>query len=175
VKYCHTCGCKFSLGTEKFCPECGQNLTQKEVNGIGITDTKGDVIGTGINGTGNIIGKEIGYTVQGNVMNLNVSGDNISNEIIASLQKIINTPTQIDQKSLTTDITYDNDIKDKLDETDNTQKQITSLLQEVSNIEKREGTQRIEEIRSENIQISTKELLLKEHILKGDEYYYKKD
>ena len=70
MKYCHSCGCKLSSDTEKFCPECGQNLTQEktEANGIDITDTKGDVIGVGIKGTGHIIGKEIGYTVQGNVI-----------------------------------------------------------------------------------------------------------
>ena len=177
MKYCHTCGCKLSSGIEKFCPECGQNLIQKEeeVNGIGITDTKGDVIGVGIKGTGHFIGKEIDYTVKGNVINLNISGSNISKEVIDSLQKIMNTPTQIDQKSLTQNIEYDKDNKNKLYEINNTQKQITSLLQEVDNIGKKEGTQPIEVIRSENIQISRKELLLKEHILKGNEYYYKKE
>jgi tetratricopeptide (TPR) repeat protein len=84
-------------------------------------------------------------------------------------------PTQIDQKSLTQNIEYDKDNKNKLYEINNTQKQITSLLQEVDNIGKKEGTQPIEVIRSEGIQISRKELLLKEHILKGNEYYYKKE
>jgi tetratricopeptide (TPR) repeat protein len=176
VKYCHSCGCKLSSDTEKFCPECGQNLTQEktEANGIDITDTKGDVIGVGIKGTGHFIGKEIGYTVQGNVIQLNISS-NISKEVIDSLQKIINMPTQIDQKSLTQNIEYDKDNKNKLYEINNTQKQITSLLQEVDNIGKKEGTQPIEVIRSEGIQISRKELLLKEHIIKGNEYYYKKE
>ncbi|MGE5634650.1 MAG: tetratricopeptide repeat protein, partial [Deltaproteobacteria bacterium] len=177
MKYCHSCGCKLSSDTEKFCPECGQILIQKEeeVNGIGITDTKGDVIGVGIKGTGHFIGKEIDYTVKGNVIQLNISGSNISKEVIDSLQKIMNTPTQIDQKSLTQNIEYDKDNKNKLDEINNTQKQITSILQEVDNIGKKEGTHPIEVIRSENIQISRKELLLKEHILKGNEYYYKKE
>ena len=176
MKYCHSCGCKLSSDTEKFCPECGQNLTQEktEANGIDITDTKGDVIGVGIKGTGHFIGKEIGYTVQGNVIQLNISS-NISKEVIDSLQNIINMPTQIDQKSLTQNIEYDKDNKNKLYEINNTQKQITSLLQEVDNIGKKEGTQPIEVIRSEGIQISRKELLLKEHILKGNEYYYKKE
>ena len=49
MKYCHACGCKLFFDIGKFCPECGQNLTQKkEANGIGITDTKGDVISAGI-------------------------------------------------------------------------------------------------------------------------------
>jgi tetratricopeptide (TPR) repeat protein len=177
VQFCHECGCKLSLGTEKFCPECGQNLKQREKeepNGIDITDTKGDVIGVGITGTGNIIGKNVDYTVQENVIYLNVSGNSSKEIIIDSLQKIINAPTQIEQNSIAKDTVYDKDIKNKIEETNKTQKQITSILQEVDNIEKKEGTQPIEEIRSEEIKISTKWLLLKEHILKGNEYYYKK-
>ena len=174
MQYCPSCGRKLSLGNERFCPNCGQNITQEkeEANGIGIIDTKGDVIGVGVKGTGNIIGKDIDYTVQGNVIHLNISGGNLSNEFVDSLQKIINTPTQIDQKSLTKETEYDTD---KLDETNNIQKQIRNILQEVENIEKKEGTAPIEEIRSENIQISRKELELKVHILKGNEYYYKKE
>jgi tetratricopeptide (TPR) repeat protein len=174
VKYCHTCGCKLSSGIEKFCPECGQNLIQKEeeVNGIGITDTKGDIIGAGIKGTGNIIGKDIGYTVYGPVIHLNISG-NISNEVIDILQKIMNMPTQIDQTLTKDEINY-KDIKNKLDETNKTQKQITRILQEVSNIDKKERTN-IEEIRAKDIHISRTELLLKEYLLKGNEYYYRKE
>jgi tetratricopeptide (TPR) repeat protein len=176
LKYCHACGCKLSLGTEKFCPECEQNLIQKkeEVNGIDITDTRGDVIGVGIEGTGNIIGKNIDYIVHGNVIHLNISG-NVSKEVIDSLQKIINTPTQIDQTILTKDREYDKNIKDKIDDVNKTQKQITSFLQEVSNIEKKKGTAPIEVIKAEDIQISTKELSLKELIFKGNEYFYKKE
>jgi hypothetical protein len=53
VQYCHECGYKLSLGTEKFCPKCGKYIIQRkkeEANGISISATKGDVIGTGVKG-----------------------------------------------------------------------------------------------------------------------------
>ena len=125
--------------------------------------------------SGHIIGKNIDYAVYGPVIHFNLTG-NSSKEVIDSLQKIINTPLQIDQKSLTTKNTaYDRKyIQNKLDEINSTLKQITTIVQEVDNIEKKEGTAHIEEIKSENIQISRKDLLLKEHMLKGNEYFYKK-
>jgi hypothetical protein len=45
----------------------------------------GDVIGTGINGTGNLVGKDIHYTVRGNVFNINSP----SNESIQELKKLL--------------------------------------------------------------------------------------
>ena len=101
--YCHQCGKPLTLGIEKYCPFCGANLQQKEgqplverdTQSTNITDTKGDVFGAGVSGTGHIIGKEIGYTVQGNVIHLNISG-NISREVVENLQKIITVSTQID-------------------------------------------------------------------------------
>jgi hypothetical protein len=65
MAFCSNCGSTLSLGTEKFCPSCGQDLSKggrrEEENrtGINITGTHGDVIGTGVSGTGNIIGKNI--------------------------------------------------------------------------------------------------------------------
>ena len=52
---------------------------KEEINEISITDTKGDVIGTGVRGTGYFIGKEISYTVNGNIINLNISEGHIYN------------------------------------------------------------------------------------------------
>jgi hypothetical protein len=58
-----------ALGTEKFCPQCGydlnkggriQNLqTQENRGGISISGTGGDVMGVGVSGSGNVIGKNI--------------------------------------------------------------------------------------------------------------------
>ena len=71
MKYCHNCGYKLTSGTEKFCPNCRQNLTQlisEYDKKVSIHDTGRDVIGTNVSGSGNFIGREIGYTVQGNVL-----------------------------------------------------------------------------------------------------------
>jgi tetratricopeptide (TPR) repeat protein len=182
--YCHQCGKPLTIGIEKYCPYCGaillqqkegQPLDERDTHSIGITDTKGDVFGTGVSGTGHIIGKEIGYIVQGNVIHLNI-GSNISREIIDNLQKMITAPTQIDQAVLTKEITStakEEDTKNKIEETNSAQQQIKSVLEQVDKIEKKEGT-KIEEIRTETIQISRTELLLKKYLLKGNEHSYKK-
>jgi hypothetical protein len=62
--FCSNCGSQLSLGTEKFCPNCGYDLSKRgreEENrgGINISGTQGDLIGAGVSGTGNIIGKNI--------------------------------------------------------------------------------------------------------------------
>jgi len=67
--FCSNCGSQLTLGTEKFCPQCGydlnkggrvQNLqTQENRGGISISGTGGDVMGVGVSGSGNIIGKNI--------------------------------------------------------------------------------------------------------------------
>src|SRR5919199_2308871 len=63
--FCSNCGSQLSLGTEKFCPNCGQELSKggrrEEENreGINISGTHGDVMGVGVSGSGNIIGKNI--------------------------------------------------------------------------------------------------------------------
>jgi len=68
VKYCSNCGSQINLGTEKYCSNCGQDLTklgaaalQNEENkrGINISGTQGDVMGVGVSGNNNIIGKNI--------------------------------------------------------------------------------------------------------------------
>ena len=77
MKYCPECGHRLDRGTEKFCPECGEELGQAATSGrydskkssIGITDTKGDVLGVGVGGTGNIIAKEVS-SIQGNTIYL---------------------------------------------------------------------------------------------------------
>src|SRR5918996_3954107 len=101
MKFCHNCGYHLTLGTEKFCPECGINLksdvainnedsgstgsnsltTSSSING-----TSGDVIGSAISGTGNIIGKEVAYSVSGNVINLHI--ESISAETLQELKSI---------------------------------------------------------------------------------------
>jgi hypothetical protein len=60
MAFCSNGGSHLSLGTEKFCSNGGQGLSkgerrEDEKTGINISGTQGDVIGTGISGSGNII------------------------------------------------------------------------------------------------------------------------
>ena len=65
MPFCSNCGQQLTIGTEKFCPNCGQDLkvggATKDNAGdsINIQGTGGDVIGVGVRGSGNIIGKNI--------------------------------------------------------------------------------------------------------------------
>ena len=63
MKHCFNCGNLLSLGNEKFCSSCGQNLSdmieKKSDGSISISGNKGDVIGVGVSGSGNTIGKNI--------------------------------------------------------------------------------------------------------------------
>ena len=69
MKFCPECGYGLASGTEKYRPDCGIKLqagsSEKDDNAssTGITNTKGDVFGAGFTGSGNITGKEIGYTL----------------------------------------------------------------------------------------------------------------
>ena len=99
MKYCSECGYKLPSGTEKFCPECGQNLAPSgEERPINIGNTTGDVFGAGLTGSENIVGKEVGYTVQGNVIKFHISG-NVSKEVLHRLQRMMAVPTDIAQTS----------------------------------------------------------------------------
>ena len=65
--FCSNCGSQLTLGTEKFCPQCGNDLSkggriqnlQTQEGGINISGTSGDVMGVGVSGSGNVIGKNI--------------------------------------------------------------------------------------------------------------------
>lgn len=67
MKFCPECGFEFTTGTEKFCLNCGYDVNKgaallsegKNKNSIHIERTGGDVVGIGVTGSGNIIGKEI--------------------------------------------------------------------------------------------------------------------
>jgi tetratricopeptide (TPR) repeat protein len=175
LPFCHQCGHNLELGIEKFCPNCGFNLQDGQVVGntksFEITKTKGDVFGTGFTGSGILAGKEIGYTVNGNVMNFHVSG-NISKEVIDNLQKIISSPARVEPQSMDKNSIQPNEeFKTKMEEDSNTSLQIKDVLEEVNQIEKEHGTN-IEEIKVGDMQISKNALSLKEIILKGNEHFY---
>jgi tetratricopeptide (TPR) repeat protein len=178
VTFCHQCGYQLNLGIEKFCPKCGTNLqglsaNTKSATSANISNTSGDVLGTGLTGSGNIIGKEVGYTVQGNVLNIqNIQiSSNESRDIIDTLQRMMTVPTQVEQASGT--IT-DKLLKAKLEESETAQQQINTILNDVNSIGKKEGTD-IQQIKAGDFQISRNELSLKEIILKGNEYFYKNE
>ena len=177
VNYCHNCGYKLTLGTEKFCPDCGQDLTQQRSGydkKVSIHDTTGDIIGTDVTGSGNFIGKEIGYTVQGNVINLHISGG-VSNEVLQTLQKMTTVPTQLDSPISGGGREYSNkEIKEKQEAVVETKQQINQVLEEVNKIAKKEGKE-IQEIKAGDLHISTEELSINEIILKGIEHAYKKE
>jgi tetratricopeptide (TPR) repeat protein len=176
VKSCPECGCKLTSGKEKFCPECGHKLAPNgEGRAINMDSTSGDVVGTGFTGTGHITGKEVGYTVQGNVINLQISGD-VSREVLDTLQRMTAVPSQLEQVSTVSKdkISAKEDIKTKLQESETAQQQIKNVLEEVNKIEKKAGTE-IQEIKAGDLKISRNELSLKEVILKGNEHFYNKE
>ena len=181
MKYCSDCGYSLTLGTEKYCPNCGQSLINQQTGkdaankSINISSVQGDVIGAGVSGNANIIGKDIGYTLMGNAMNVHVGS--LSADTKESLKKLITTvPIKVESESSANHI-QNGDKKNKetklLEETNDAQKQIRSVLDEVNNIEKASG-EKIQEINAGDLQISRDYLLLNDIILKGNEQYYKK-
>jgi tetratricopeptide (TPR) repeat protein len=181
--FCHQCGYQLTLGIEKFCPNCGTDLQQQQKtaaiggrmnnnnNFIGIQHTEGDVFGAGFRGSGNIIGKEVSYTVQGNVYNIINSPPEVQEEF----RKINTISTQLDiaqyHGAITTEV--DKNIEKK-QEVAATRQVAYEFLGEIDRIEKEKGTE-IKEIKVGETQISKNELYLKEIILKGNEYYYNKE
>jgi rRNA maturation endonuclease Nob1 len=66
MKYCYECGSQLTIENVKFCPNCGYNLkegreieTNRKDSSIHIANSKGDVIGVGVSGSGHTIGKNI--------------------------------------------------------------------------------------------------------------------
>jgi tetratricopeptide (TPR) repeat protein len=177
VNYCHECGYKLARGTEKHCPNCGLNLIHnKGKNNDGstlITDTSGAVIGTGLTGNDNIIGKDIDYTVQGNVINLHFLGD-VSNEVLEKFQKILLTSVQLEPISSPNNNIDKENYELTPEEFTTAQNQIHSLLKETQKIENKTGT-KIQGIRVGDLQISKNELTWKEIMLKGNECFYNKE
>jgi len=65
MKFCPECGYRFTAETEKFCPSCGYDVNKgvvaaaRDRNSVNIENTGGDVVGVGVSGSGNIIGKNV--------------------------------------------------------------------------------------------------------------------
>jgi hypothetical protein len=66
MKYCPDCGSQLAIENAKFCSNCGNDLKKNKINddanqtkSIKIENSKGDVIGVGVSGSGHTIGKNI--------------------------------------------------------------------------------------------------------------------
>src|SRR5215211_1650494 len=66
MKFCPECRYQFTTGTEKFCPNCGYDIDKgvvvaaaRDGNSVNIENTRGDVFGIGVSGSGHTIGKNI--------------------------------------------------------------------------------------------------------------------
>jgi tetratricopeptide (TPR) repeat protein len=173
VNYCSECGHGLDPGKEKFCSECGQklipNVEGERVVNRGITSPP-----IGSTGKGNIIGKEVGYTLNGNVLDIQLS-DNILREAVDNLQRIISISSQIEQTStISNDSIFIKNKDVKIQESTSSQQQIENVLNELDKIEEKAQT-KIQQIKVGDLQISKPDLSLKEIILKGNEHYYKNE
>lgn len=126
--------------------------TSTEINGV-----SGDVIGPNTSGMGNIMGKDIAYSVAGNVINIHVNND--SAEILRILNAIISQPTQLETSLLTNQIdninTELNNVK--ANEAKGTKEAAGQLLKDIDEIGKERGV-RIDQIRVEELQVSRNDL-----------------
>ena len=80
-----------------------------ENHSIKIADVNGDLIGAGVSGIGNFVGREIRYTVKNNVFNIN----NPSTDSLSELRKILLLPNEIsaDRDSDTRDTRTTEDLR----------------------------------------------------------------
>jgi hypothetical protein len=132
VKYCPECAYNLDKGTEKLGQMVPSGVARDDKNSSnGINETKGDIIGTGFSGSGNIVGKGVVYSIQGNVLNFNISGESsISKEFIEQLQKMVDVPTQLESPTSSGQSTRQDNLI-KLKETSTTKQQISNVLDEV--------------------------------------------
>jgi tetratricopeptide (TPR) repeat protein len=124
-------------------------------NSIHIKNISGDVIGAGISGTGNIVGKQIHYTVKGNVININ----NPSEESLEELRKILAFRTEIppNKDSIITETTTQQQLS-------NLDKHISNILNLVKTAEDKVGTLTTE-IKAGKLNVSRVDLLLRRAIV----------
>jgi tetratricopeptide (TPR) repeat protein len=128
-------------------------------NPINFKHIKGDAIGTGISGTGNLVGKKIHYTVNGNVININ----NPSDESLEQIKKILVVPNE-------TSIEKDTNIKDAntLQDLRLLEKHIQEVLDLLTTTDNKIGIT-TKEIKAGKIQISRIDLLLKRSIVLAEQ------
>ena len=167
---------RFSLSTEKFCPQCGIMLKQNEVkndgNNVDLPDNTSDLLVTGIKSGENILDKKIDYRVEGHAIHLQVLGDT-SNHALKKLQKLISISIQLEPPS-SLGSKLEETYRVKSEESKTAYQQIQFILNESEKIEKETGIE-IMEINAGDVQISKNELISKEIILNANEQYYKNE
>ena len=182
MKFCHQCRNHLVLGTEIYCPACGAKQIIASESGsnsvstatmyTGISGISGDVIGSTTSGIGNIIGKEVTYSVSGNVIHLHV--ESISAQ---ELKDILSRPVQLETKA---DLGQQpRNIIAELDDTKANEAKVTKevaeqVLKDIDQIGGEKGVH-IEQIRVEELQVSRSQLQLKDITFEGNEYHYKGD
>jgi tetratricopeptide (TPR) repeat protein len=122
---------------------------------VGIEDVSGDVIGTSVSGIGNFVGKDIHYTVRGNIFNIN----NPSIDSIEELKKILTLPSET---SIDTDSGFKN--TSTLHDLRTVEKHIEEILDLLKKTDTKIGTT-TKEVKAGEIQISRIDLLLKRAIV----------
>jgi tetratricopeptide (TPR) repeat protein len=122
---------------------------------INIKNVRGDVIGAGVSGTGNFVGKEIHYTVKGNVFNI----DNPSVEALQEFKKVLLGPAAIQS--------YKDDVTENartLPQLKSLEGRMDEILKLVKSMDDKLGTNTTE-IRVAGFHISRVELLVKRAIV----------
>ena len=127
---------------------------------IHVKDIHGDAIGLGISGSGNFVGKEIHYTVNGNIFNIN----NPNAESVAELNKILEVPSGA--RYVDNNVPLEN-VK-TMGELKNLEKRMDEILKLVKVTDERLSSPTTE-IKAAEISISRVDLLLKRAIVLSEE------
>jgi hypothetical protein len=96
MKYCPDCGSQLAIENAKFCSECGNDLLKKSIvnnddayeqnKSTHFENTKGDIIGVNVSGSGHTIGKNI--VIGSGTINVNENQlEKIPNEYADALKK----------------------------------------------------------------------------------------
>jgi tetratricopeptide (TPR) repeat protein len=129
---------------------------------IGIDNTHGDVIGGKVEGIGNIAGKEVSVTIQGNVYNL---GSELKEHIKEILTSSVRVPKSED--------THIENAK-RIHQAKTAQQNIQQIIRLVKEVEKEAG-EKPEEIKAGEYNISANYLMVKNSVLEGNKCYFKRE
>lgn len=137
---------------------------------IDIKDTKGDVIGAGVSGSGNIIGKELNLSVTGQEVHVHIDGK--SEQAAQLLQRIKDDSSSIYQ--INSDTKINNKNPDEVQHVKTLASNTSDIWEFVKKTEIESG-QQIEKIKAGDTLISRNELLVKNTIIQGLLYFFSGD